>query len=267
MTREQIAAMLATAGFDIAQDSVEFAIWFSYINEIEAATVGPMAEQFERALLDVLQRNPPPEVLEAIRNRAQSGATDLITNLTQAEINKVQAQIAEAAAQGRGPREVARFLDEVKGLDDNRARSYAKYIEELEQSGLSDADIERRAEAYYKKLLRDRKETIAQTEMRKGTSEIRKAEAEARGASMKVWQTVGDDRVSDECQACEAQGPIPIDEAFASGADTPPNHPSCRCTVSYYSNEALTPVYEERAAARAERTAEAKGQTGGDADE
>ena len=94
--------------------------------------------------------------------------------------------------------------------------------------------------------------------MRKATSEVKAAEARERGDKFKVWQTVGDDRVSDECQACEAQGPIPIDESFTSGASEPPNHPNCRCTVNYYSNPALTDIYKRDAEARAARTAAAK---------
>ena len=48
---------------------------------------------------------------------------------------------------------------------------------------------------------------------------------------MKAWMTVGDDRVEDECQMNEDQGPIALDASFASGQSAPPVHPNCRCTL------------------------------------
>lgn len=48
---------------------------------------------------------------------------------------------------------------------------------------------------------------------------------------LKEWLTVGDDNVSDDCQANEDAGPIPLDDAFPSGASAPPEHPNCRCDV------------------------------------
>lgn len=227
LTAAEVAAMLSAAGIEVATNSPEFAIYMQYITGIFDELAAPMAEAERQALLGVIQRNPPPEVLEAIRARAISNARDLITNVTQAELSKIQQQIAEQTALGKGPREVARWLDEVKGLDNVRAQSYRKYLEELQASDLSDAEIERRAEAYYQSLLRDRRETIARTEMRKATSGVAAEQAKLSGAKMKVWLTVGDDRVSDQCQADEAAGPIPIDEAFPSGNMETPGHPNC----------------------------------------
>lgn len=258
LTEAEVAAMLTAAGVDVAQDSADFAIYMRYIKATVAELAAPMAQAEYDALLAVIQRNPPQAVLDSIRARAISNARDLITQMTQAELSKVAQQIAEQVAQGKGPREVARWLDAVKGLDSGRAATYSKYVAELEASGLSDAEVARRAEAMFNKLLKDRKEVIAQTEMRKATSEVKAEEARLRGDKFKVWQTVGDDRVSDECQACEAQGPIPIGDNFTSGNGEPPNHPRCRCTVNYYSNPALTDVYKRDADARAARTAAAK---------
>jgi hypothetical protein len=49
----------------------------------------------------------------------------------------------------------------------------------------------------------------------------------------KSWMTMGDDRVSDECAANEAEGWIPNDQAFSSGDDQPLAHPGCRCDAAY----------------------------------
>lgn len=48
----------------------------------------------------------------------------------------------------------------------------------------------------------------------------------------KRWVTAHDDKVSDMCRTCEAQGTIALDERFVTGRDAPPNHPNCRCVVT-----------------------------------
>lgn len=49
----------------------------------------------------------------------------------------------------------------------------------------------------------------------------------------KSWLTVGDENVDQECADNEAQGWIPVDQAFGSGHDQPLAHPNCRCTCLY----------------------------------
>lgn len=49
----------------------------------------------------------------------------------------------------------------------------------------------------------------------------------------KKWLTVGDDRVSDGCQANQDEGWIPVGHAFSSGHDRPLRFPGCRCTTEY----------------------------------
>jgi len=49
----------------------------------------------------------------------------------------------------------------------------------------------------------------------------------------KSWLTVGDDRVSDLCRGNQAEGWIPLNQMFSSGADRVPGHVACRCTTLY----------------------------------
>lgn len=85
--------------------------------------------------------------------------------------------------------------------------------------------------------IRDRAEMVAVTEVgnayeagaRGGVDQLTAA-----GLTMeKSWSTIGDDRVSEECQANEAAGWIPVADPFPSGADRPLQHPGCRCTALY----------------------------------
>lgn len=55
--------------------------------------------------------------------------------------------------------------------------------------------------------------------------------AEAGLRMEKSWLTVGDDRVSDGCQANEDEGWIPTEQAFSSGHQRPLRFPGCRCAL------------------------------------
>jgi len=49
----------------------------------------------------------------------------------------------------------------------------------------------------------------------------------------KKWLTVGDDLVSEECDANEAEGWILSDAVHMSGHMHPPRFPGCRCDELY----------------------------------
>ena len=178
--------------------------------------------------------------------------------MTQTTRVDVYEQIAAQVALGKGPREVARRLDALTVLDIDGNEALSIFISELELSGMKKPEVERRAASHFKKLLRELKLTVAWTEMRRATSQVQAEQALATGAKMKVWITAGDECVRDVCQANEAQGPIPIAQAFVGGVQHAPQLPRCRCTVSYYSNTALNDVYKRRADERAAITAAAK---------
>ena len=85
--------------------------------------------------------------------------------------------------------------------------------------------------------IRDRAELVATTEVG-NAYEAGNAGAvqqlQAAGLVMeKSWLTIGDDRVSEDCQSNADAGWIPIDDPFPSGAQQPLQHPGCRCTALY----------------------------------
>ena len=73
---------------------------------------------------------------------------------------------------------------------------------------------------------------IARTETASALSQGSLDAMKDMGVEGKEWVTAGDDRVSDECQANEDQGVIPVNQAFTSGAMAPPQHPDCRCSLA-----------------------------------
>ncbi len=81
-------------------------------------------------------------------------------------------------------------------------------------------------------MSRYRSQLIARTETANALSEASLDSMADMGIDGKEWVTAGDDQVSDECLGNEAQGVIPVGDAFSSGAEAPPEHPDCRCTVA-----------------------------------
>lgn len=81
-------------------------------------------------------------------------------------------------------------------------------------------------------------ETIARTETATAQGEGARQAALRQDFNQKRWITQGDDLVDESgtgtpCLDNEAQGWIKIGDPFASGHDTLPAHPRCRCNVRY----------------------------------
>jgi len=240
----------------------ELAAWINYmVNQAEVLADALTDAIYEQTKAAVEQPRDPAALKAAEkmwRDDARKRAETLATGMSQAQLKAIGKTIADGLEQGLGPKDIARNLDAVKGLDAQRAEQYLKMERYLDDSDLSSEEIERKLEKYFQDLLRERKETIARTEAREATAEAALQKNRDRGARFKVWITAGDDRVSDECQENEAEGPIPIDDEFPGGVDRPPQHPNCRCTCSYITSDEQLERAEARAKDRAAKTAAAK---------
>lgn len=77
-----------------------------------------------------------------------------------------------------------------------------------------------------------RAETIARTEIIRANNEGHLVAFRESGVvQQKQWSTAEDGDVCDICIENEEQGPIDLNDAFASGDDAAPAHPNCRCTI------------------------------------
>jgi hypothetical protein len=199
-----------------------------------------------------------PEVLAAARAQAERQARQITGNLARAELQKVAGRIEANLAAGKSPLDIVNQLIEIRDLDAPRAARLEAYKNSLLNAGAD--DVGDKVERMRLKLLRDRRETIARTEQRQATEEGMTEIAKARGAQYKISISAGDDRVSDICEANEAQGYIPINEAFSSGHDTPTYHPNCRCTLAFRTLEPDA-TDKGRAKERSAETAAAKAPT------
>lgn len=160
------------------------------------------------------------------------------------------------------PQGMARQIRDTVGLTDRQGRAVVNYRRALDKaaaggspadalgyklrdprlavrSGLTPAQIDKAVEAYAERYLRYRAMTIARTETmwaaNRGILESWAAAVEEGlldGAAVKVWFASDDERT---CPTCgdELDGErVPLGEDFSNGADGPPDHPDCRCTMT-----------------------------------
>jgi hypothetical protein len=91
--------------------------------------------------------------------------------------------------------------------------------------------------ALFEGFSRDRAMLISTTEASNAYSEGNLVVARDLAAGglplQKRWVTAGDERVEELCRSNEADGWIPLEQPFSTGAMRVPQHPRCRCVNSY----------------------------------
>lgn len=120
----------------------------------------------------------------------------------------------------------------VKGLDEETKKRLAHTISQGIETKRGIPGLARDIRTTFSDMSKHRSELIARTETANSLSQASLDTMEDMEIDGKEWVTAGDDRVSDECEANEAQGVIPVGQAFTSGPMAPPQHPDCRCTLS-----------------------------------
>lgn len=73
---------------------------------------------------------------------------------------------------------------------------------------------------------------VALTETTRAVSSATLLRYARNGVEAKEWMTAADQRVCTICGTNEDQGAVPLGSAFPSGADAPPAHVLCRCSVA-----------------------------------
>ena len=120
----------------------------------------------------------------------------------------------------------------VKGMDEETKRRLAHTISRGIENKRGIPGLSRDIRNTFSDMSKHRSELIARTETANALSQASLDTMEDMGIDGKEWITAGDDRVSDECSGNEAEGVIPVGQTFSSGADAPPEHPDCRCTLA-----------------------------------
>jgi len=120
----------------------------------------------------------------------------------------------------------------VTQMDDETKRRLANVISQGIKSKRGIPGLSRDLRKTFNDMSKYRSELIARTETANALSQASldtMADMEIAG---KEWVTAGDDRVSDECLGNEAEGVIPVNQAFSGGVMAPPQHPDCRCAIA-----------------------------------
>jgi len=179
-----------------------------------------------------------PRVVRYARKRTAF----LITEVTESSKEAVRQAIGDLNEGTDDPRSVAQRIQDAVGLDTRRANAVDRYRDALEQAGVPDDRIDRRAEAYRDRLLAQRADTIARTEsinavnagQQEGWDQAADRGEIDRKTAKKVWIVTPDDRLCPRCEELAGQA-VGIDEQFDTDEgriDGPGLHPNCRCSMA-----------------------------------
>lgn len=140
-------------------------------------------------------------------------------------------------------------LREAKTINNTLKSEIRKILSEGVKEGKSTLQIADDINRIKKDTAKFKAERIARTEVTRAYSEgVIEAWKQTSLVTHKRWITVGDDRVEQDCAGNEAEGAIPFDQPFSSGAMTPADeHINCRCSLQSLSASDLTFSVQEEA--------------------
>jgi len=116
---------------------------------------------------------------------------------------------------------ISRGIESKRGIP-GTAKDIRKWAEEFNK------DVKRT----FIDMSKHRSELIARTETSNALSQASLDRMQDMGIEGKEWITAGDANVSEECLGNEADGIIPVNQAFSGGVMAPPQHPDCRCALA-----------------------------------
>lgn len=185
-----------------------------------------------------------PAAVEA----AQAVAARL-ASLSVVEVDRqaVQSLILQAYTEGRTWAQTARSLRDVIGLNEQQAKALENFRAGLVADGVAPARVEQQVASYNARLIRQRAETIARTEIHVASTRGQQALWEQGVASGQInpqtarryW--IANNDACDWCEEVESLNDegVAIDEPF----DTPDgdtidgpwdSHPRCRCAIGLH---------------------------------
>ena len=172
--------------------------------------------------LEELPRPAGPISRAAVEIRATAAASkragDLVTSVARETQLAVRELTQQALMEGRSVKQAARSIREVIGLNRQQAKSFDKFMSEAMESDAhkSAAGVQRAIDREYKRLINQRADTIARTEL---------------------WQA-GQDGQIEAWREAQASGALDIrglDSVFVSKLGErsrgPLHHPKCFCSV------------------------------------
>lgn len=118
----------------------------------------------------------------------------------------------------------------VKGLDEETKKRLAHTISQGIENKRGIPGLARDIRGTFTDMSKYRSQVIARTETANALSQSSLDSMNDMGIDGKEWIWGGDEW--DECGENEAQGVIPVGQAFSSGDMAPPAHPNCICAIA-----------------------------------
>ena len=230
------SAYAAFAG--LASDPRRLDAWAPLTAVVESTITEIVTEStgLELNRLRLIIKQAPAEVLEYAATRS----ADLVTAIGEGQRNALRTIITDGVAAGKAPRVVAKQIKTLGiGLAEKGPHTYsrlARYRQAQIDAGVRPALVERRTAKFCEKLLKDRAESIARTEMI-AAQNIGVLDAWNTGVrtglvmptAVKEW-IAGVARTCSICVDLDGER-VPLNETFSIGTMSPPAHPQCRCTM------------------------------------
>ena len=171
-------------------------------------------------------------------------AGELITQLSDESKRAVANVILRGQAEHLAPKEIARQIRPLIGLNARQAQANVNYrqrvFNRLIDNGLSidaaNQRADRSAVKYASKQHRQRAETIVHTELARAYNQgahdgiLAAQRAGLMNHCEMVWSTAGTNRV---CGRCLSLKDTVVGRTNEQGVQLPPLHPRCRCTIIY----------------------------------
>lgn len=166
---------------------------------------------------------------------------DLVTGISLESRDAIASVVMHGFEQGVTPEQMSKQIREVVGLNARQAKAVTNRRTMLESQGLDPTEVDAKADAYAKRLLRERGENIARTETvtaaNRGQTHAwqtaRDANVIPKDTKKKWIAALGSDRTCSICTALAALPPIGIDDLWEYGGrrfEAGEAHPQDRCT-------------------------------------
>lgn len=216
-------------------------------------------EAMKAAAAEIAAKHPEwtyKPAAEGVEHWMRTRAADFVTNVSQTQIDGLRALITKASTlHDMSVDELSRAIRPMVGLTMQQSNAAINYFTKLKENGVKPERAKDLTIRYSARMHRYRGYNIARTELafgyNKGMLEATKQAQEEGylGKMVKVWCTADDERVCHICGGLEGKT-IAMDEDFDFNTkleaanpgikQTPPAHPSCRCTVLYQEVEPPT---------------------------